>query len=47
MSRRAAPKANSGVRSVVPVRFAVFDAKQHDHVPMLCTPWRCPTCRGS
>jgi 5-hydroxyisourate hydrolase len=31
----------------VPVRFSVFDAKQHYHVPMLCTPWSCTTYRGS
>ena len=24
----------------MPVRFALFDAKQHYHVPMLCTPWQ-------
>jgi 5-hydroxyisourate hydrolase len=31
----------------VPVRFAIFDVKQHYHVPMLCTPWSCTTYRGS
>ena len=31
----------------VPVRFAVFDIKQHYHVPMLATPWSCTTYRGS
>lgn len=31
----------------VPVRFAVFDAKQHFHVPMLMTPGSCATYRGS
>ena len=25
------------------VRFSVFDAKQHYHVPMLCTPGNCTT----
>ena len=29
------------------VRFAIFDAKQHYHVPMLCTPGNCTTYRGS
>jgi 5-hydroxyisourate hydrolase len=29
----------------VPVRFAIFDAKQHYHVPMLATPWSCTTYR--
>ena len=32
---------------VVPLRFAIFDIKQHFHVPMLCTPWSCATYRGS
>ncbi len=31
----------------VPLRFAIFDAKQHYHVPLLCTPWSCSTYRGS
>ena len=31
----------------VPVRFAVFDPKQHYHVPMLATAWSCATYRGS
>ena len=31
----------------VPIRFSVFDTKQHYHVPMLCTPWTCTTYRGS
>lgn len=35
------------VDRVVPVRFALFDTKQHFHVPMLCTPWSCATYRGS
>ena len=29
------------------VRFAVFDAKQHYHVPMLCAPSSFTTYRGS
>ena len=29
------------------VRFAVFDAKQHYHVPMLCAPSSFATYRGS
>lgn len=32
---------------VVPLRFTIFDAKQHYHVPLLCTPWSCGTYRGS
>jgi 5-hydroxyisourate hydrolase len=35
------------VDRVVPVRFSIFDTKQHFHVPMLCTPWSCSTYRGS
>ena len=29
------------------VRFSVYDAKQHYHVPLLCTPGSCTTYRGS
>jgi len=29
------------------VRFSIFDAKQHYHVPLLCTPGSCGTYRGS
>jgi 5-hydroxyisourate hydrolase len=29
------------------VRFAIFDVKQHYHVPLLCTPSSCTTYRGS
>ena len=32
---------------VVPLRFSIFDAKQHYHVPMLCSAWSCTTYRGS
>lgn len=32
---------------VVPVRFRIFDAAQHYHVPMLCAPWYFSTYRGS
>lgn len=35
------------VDRVVPLRFALFDTRQHYHVPMLCTPWSCSTYRGS
>ncbi|OWW21259.1 hydroxyisourate hydrolase [Noviherbaspirillum denitrificans] len=31
----------------IPVRFTVFDAKQHYHVPLLCSPWCFSTYRGS
>ncbi len=31
----------------VPVRFAIFDAAQSYHVPLICTPWTYSTYRGS
>jgi 5-hydroxyisourate hydrolase len=31
----------------VPVRFAIFDATQSYHVPLICTPWTYSTYRGS
>ncbi len=40
-------KAADGLSDVVPVRFAIFDATQHYHVPMLCAPWFFSTYRGS
>lgn len=32
---------------VVTLRFAVADAAQHYHVPLLCSPWSYTTYRGS
>ena len=32
---------------LVPIRFNVFDAEQHYHVPLLCSPWSYSTYRGS
>jgi len=32
---------------IVPVRFAIADATQHFHVPLLCSPWSFGTYRGS
>lgn len=29
------------------IRFSIFDAAQHYHVPLLCTPGSCTTYRGS
>ena len=29
------------------IDFAIFDAKQHYHVPLLCSPWSYTTYRGS
>lgn len=40
-------KAPDGLSDEVPVRFAIFDAAQHYHVPMLCSPWFFTTYRGS
>ena len=40
-------KQADALSDVVPVRFAIFDAKQHYHVPMLCAPWFFSTYRGS
>jgi 5-hydroxyisourate hydrolase len=31
----------------VPIRFVVFDAAQHYHVPLLASPWSYSTYRGS
>ena len=45
-TQKVAPEALF-VDRVMQVRFALFDAKQHYHVPMLCTPWSCATYRGS
>jgi 5-hydroxyisourate hydrolase len=46
---RTQPDASAGQPFVdkAVVRFAVFDAKQHYHVPLLCTPASCSTYRGS
>ncbi|HWB54676.1 MAG TPA: hydroxyisourate hydrolase [Tepidisphaeraceae bacterium] len=32
---------------IVPVRFAITDAKANYHVPLLCSPWAYSTYRGS
>ncbi len=32
---------------VVPIRFAIFDAAQNYHVPLLVSPWSYSTYRGS
>jgi 5-hydroxyisourate hydrolase len=36
-----------GFLDLVPVRFAIADAAQHYHVPLLCSPWSYTTYRGS
>lgn len=33
--------------NTVPIRFTVFDAGQHYHVPLLVSPWAYSTYRGS
>ncbi|KJK24870.1 5-hydroxyisourate hydrolase [Burkholderiaceae bacterium 16] len=40
-------KAANAFADVIPVRFSVADAKQHYHVPLLCSPWCFSTYRGS
>jgi 5-hydroxyisourate hydrolase len=40
-------KAADGLTDEVLVRFSIFDAAQHYHVPMLCSPWFFTTYRGS
>lgn len=40
-------KAPDALSDVVTVRFNIFDAAQHYHVPMLCSPWFFSTYRGS
>lgn len=44
---RKVPPEAMFVDRVAPLRFSLFDVKQHYHVPMLCTPWSCATYRGS
>ncbi|MEJ8857832.1 hydroxyisourate hydrolase [Variovorax robiniae] len=45
--RPGANLAEAPFLDTVPVRFSIFDAKQHYHVPMLCSGWSCSTYRGS
>ena len=45
--RKNGPGAEAPFLDTVPVRFAIFDVKQHYHVPMLCSAWSCTTYRGS
>lgn len=40
-------KAPDALSEVATVRFSIFDAAQHYHVPMLCSPWFFSTYRGS
>src|SRR5262245_60684359 len=40
-------KGGSFLPDSIPVQFTVFDAAQHYHVPLLCSPWCYSTYRGS
>lgn len=40
-------RASERFLDVVPVRFAITDAKANYHVPLLCSPWAYSTYRGS
>ena len=40
-------KAPDALAEEVPVQFGVFDAAQHYHIPLLCSPWFFSTYRGS
>ncbi|GAB2479219.1 MAG: hydroxyisourate hydrolase [Comamonas sp.] len=40
-------KEPTALSDEVLVRFSIFDAAQHYHVPMLCSPWFFNTYRGS
>lgn len=40
-------KAEDALSDVVPIRFTIFDAALHYHIPMLCSPWFYSTYRGS
>ncbi len=31
----------------ISIHFAIFDTKEHHHVPLLCSPWSYVTYRGS
>jgi 5-hydroxyisourate hydrolase len=44
---QGAPLADPPFIDDVPVRFSVFDAGQHYHVPLLVSAWSCATYRGS
>jgi 5-hydroxyisourate hydrolase len=45
--RHGASTAEPPFLDVVPVRFAIADAKAHYHVPLVVTPWSYSTYRGS
>ena len=40
-------QTNPEFLDVVPLRFALFDAKQRYHVPLYFSPWSYMTYRGS
>ena len=45
--RVGAPSAEPPFLDVVPVRFAIAEARGHYHVPLLVSPWSYTTYRGS
>jgi 5-hydroxyisourate hydrolase len=45
--RLGVPLADPSFLDRVPVDFAIRDARAHDHVPLLVTPWSYSTYRGS
>ena len=46
-SNRGDSIADPPFLNVVPIRFAIFDAGQGYHVPLLISPWAYSTYRGS
>ena len=46
-ARLGADLANPPFLDIIPVRFAIFDADQGYHVPLLVSPWSFSTYRGS
>ena len=46
-SNRGDTIADPPFLNVVPIRFAIFDADQGYHVPLLISPWAYSTYRGS
>ncbi|OIS92843.1 hydroxyisourate hydrolase [Brucella cytisi] len=40
-------KGSSFLPELIPVRFVIFNASQHYHIPLVCSPWSYSTYRGS
>ena len=45
--REGAKMANPPFLDLIPLRFAIADARAHYHVPLLVSPWSYSTYRGS